>query len=271
MDKDKNLLNEDVEDVNLEAEDFDEDVDDETSYDEDSEDETDADDDSEDSEDNKEKDDAKEKDTRLFNDKQQKEVERLIKTRLDRQETKLVRELSEASGISMDIKEVKMSTKLWGLLSSNPSLSQEVDQLISKFIADGKAKVPDTTKSLNDAQESKLALKEAVLDLKIKDSTFNKYSSKILDWAENEGLDVVDPKTLKLAYMAWKGVQGKAAEATIRTKEQRKQQEKANIKKRGSMQSAKGGKASRSTKTDYGKMNELDLLVSEGLSLFTDD
>lgn len=279
------LFDEDLdEDVNLDDEDVDDDADDEDDSDDsddedsdDDDDDSDSDDDDEDSKKKSDKKDAKNTDNKsgdkknkpLFDQKQQKEVDRIVKARLERHESKLVKGYSDAAGVEISAEEVGNATRLWGLLKANPQLSKAIDAVIAEQLTKGLAKEP-AAKSEADIKNAELVMKEAILDLKVKDATFNKYADKILDWAENEGLDVTDAKTLKLAYLAWKATQGKIAEASQKKKSQQKNDAKKQDKARAKMQSPKSGKHG-GGKSDYSKMSETAILAKEGLSLFTDD
>lgn len=206
----------------------------------------------------------------VFDKKQQDEINGIIKARLDRQDAKLVKDLSKAAGVDISHDELAPAARLWGLLKSNPNLSKEIDAYIAASISKGEAVAPDAKSSGKDAVTQRLELKEAILDLKAADPTFSKNAEKILTWADNEGYEVTDAKALKLAYLAWKGSQGKVAEAIQKTTAQRKQATKQQLQKRATVQGAKPG-ATHVNKTDYSKMTDESVLASEGLSLFTKD
>lgn len=277
FDDDANLDDEDVDNDVEDDEDVEDDTDDEGENDDDTEDDDDAsdedDDDTDDDTDTKTPPDVKKtpKKTpdRKFNDEQQKELDRIIKTRLERQESKLIREYSDIAGVDLDAREVEDASKLWGLLKTNSQLSGEVDALINQYLASGKAKEPEKSRDSNTSQRARLELKEAILDLKSDDSVFNKYSKQVLDWAENEDYEVKDAKSLKLAYLAWKAERSALLTTSNKTKDKQKQKQKDVQKKRASVQSSKGGKAT--TDKNYGKMSDTAVLKAEGLSLFTED
>ena len=222
-------------------------------------------------EDDESTDESEEKDAPVvFDKKQQAEVNSIIKTRLERQEAKLVKDLSKAAGVEIVREELAPATRLWGLLKANPELSRDIDVLIAASLAEGKSTAPDAASNSADAITQRLELKEAILDLKASDTLFQKNADKILTWAENEGYEVNSAKTLKLAVLAWKGSQGKVAEVIQKSTAQRKQTSKQLMQKRATVQSTKAGQV-HSGKSDYGKMTDADLLASEGLSLFTPD
>lgn len=263
--KNSTELPEDVEqeeDVNLEAEGLETDVDEKLLEDV-VEEETDE---GEEDESTDESDDA----PVVFDKKQQAEVNSIVKTRLDRQEAKLVKDLSKFAGVEITHQEIAPATRLWGLLKANPQLSQEVDAFIASAISEGKATAPDADVNSEKAINQRLELKEAILDLKASDPLFGKNADKILAWAENEGYEVTNAKALKLAVLAWKGSQGKVAEVIQKSTAQRKQATKQQMQKRATVQSTKAGQT-RSGKTDYSKMSDEAVIASEGLALFTDD
>lgn len=270
-------------DANLEDEDLDEGVingddgDDEDEDDNNSEPEEDDDDDDE-GDANVEKDEEGEEDDDsntpnqtkpLFDKKQQTEVDRIIKSRLERQEATLIKGLSTAAGTTIDKAEATEAARLWGLLKLNPDLSNDIGILIDDALSNGRATAPDDGKSIS-AVEQRLELKEAILDLKAEDRVFNKNADKIMAWADAEGYEVTNSKALRLAYLAWKGSQGKVEELVQKTTAQRKQTAKQSMQKKASVQSTKSGKPSTGT-PQYNKMSDTDVLATEGLSLFTED
>lgn len=266
------LLDDDtlMDDVNLEDEDLDSGVD-EDDEDVEPEDLEDAiEEDEEDEDDSTEEDSDENEPATLFDKKQQAEVNKLIKARLERQEAKLVKDLTRAAGVEIAHEEIAPAARLWGLLKANPQLSKEVDGLILLSLQGGKAKAPDAVDNSTDAVAQRLELKEAILDLKASDKTFGKHADKIVAWAENEGYKINSAKSLKMAYLAWKGSQGKVEEVVQKATAQRKQNNKKAMQKRATVQSTKAG-TTRSGKTNYAKMSDASVLASEGLSLFTDD
>jgi hypothetical protein len=258
------------EDVLLDDEDLEDDVEDvEDDVEEDVEEDADEDDEEADEGDSKELTKKANTEKPLFDKKQQAEVNKLIKARLERQETTLTRDLTKAAGVEITHDEITNAARLWGLLKTNPKLSGDVDALIAVAIEKGDAKAPKTDGSM-DAITQRLELKEAILDLKADDATFGKNATKILEWAENEGYEITNAKSLKMAYLAWKGSQGKIADAVQKTTAKRKQETKKALQKRATMQSPKSG-TKRASGTDYRRMSDDAVLASEGLSLFTDD
>lgn len=258
-----------LDDTTLEAEGLDEDVEDDVEEDvvDDSEDEEPEEDEVEEEEEDSSTEESKPQP--VFDKKQQAEVNKLIKARLERQETTLVRDLSKAAGVEIAHEELAPATRLWGLLKSNPELSRTIDGVIAEALSKGTAKAPDTKNNTVDAVTQRLELKEAILDLKAADTTFGKNADKIIAWAENEGYEITNGKSLKMAYLAWKGSQGKIAEAIQKSTAKRKQETKKMMQKRATVQSTKSG--TNTGKTDYRRMSDSALLASEGIQLFTDD
>lgn len=249
------------EDVDLEDEDVDEELSDEETLE-----------DPEEQDDAEEQDDSTEEPTKpqpLFDKKQQAEVNKIVKERLDRQNSALLRDLSKSAGVEIAHDEVTSATRLWGLLKANPNLSKEVDGLIAFAFQKGSAKAPDAPETSVDAITQRLELKEAILDLKASDTLFSKNADGVVAWAENEGYEITNGKSLKLAYLAWKGTQGKLAEAVQKSTAKRKQETKKIMQKRATVQSAKAGV--RTGTSDFRRMTDSAVLASEGLSLFNDD
>lgn len=264
-------------DTNLEGEDLDDAVDDDTVLDDTVLDEDDADTNDDDGlteEDEDDADEASQEDSPqerkpLFDDHQQEEVKRIVKNRLARQEAKIFKDVSQSAGVQLNKDSIHGAARLWGLLLENPELSQQVDTVINTAISSGRARTPDTTQKVVNTTQQRLALKEAILDLRSEDKVFDKNVDKILAWAENEDYDVNDPKALQLAYLAWKGSQGAVISSIQKTNAKRKQANKRTQQKQATLQSTKSG-ASRA-QVDYSKMSDKDFLASSGLKLFTDE
>lgn len=204
----------------------------------------------------------------IFSKEQQTEVNKIVQTRLERQKNALVNELAQASGTEIAYDELPRASRLWGLLKTNPELSQAIDQVIDQHLAQGLAKTPDQALKSTTSKEVELARKEAIVDLKMVDRAFSKNADKILDWASKEGFDVNDAKTLKLAYMAWKGSHEQLIKNTEKVTDKQRKDQKTAMRKKANVQ---GSKTTKGQKLDYSKANARDILASEGLSLFTDD
>jgi len=203
-----------------------------------------------------------------FSDKQQKMVDKIVQTRLDRKDAQFVKQMSEVAGIQLEATEISQSAKLWGLLKSNPGLSEAIDLVIQAQLKHGKAKEPSTYNA-DTTRESALDLKEAVLDMKLADPTFRKHSDKIIEWATDQGYEVNNAKALKLAVMAWKGSQAPIISKAKSVSEQKRKDAKQVTQKRAGVQSGSTSKAR--TQTDMRKLSDKDILSRGGLKLFTDD
>lgn len=202
-----------------------------------------------------------------FDKTQQKALNRIVQQRLERHESKLLKGFSDVAGTELSIEEVSSASRLWGLLKVNPDLSRVIDQVIDRHLQAGKAVVPENRQT--STKEAELEFKEAILDLKLADKNFNKNSDKILKWAEDQGFEVFNKKSLELAYMAWKGSQAKVVQATQKLQEQKKQATKKAVRQKAAVQSGKSAKSK--GKVDYSKLSDRDVLASEGLNLFVDD
>ena len=222
-----------------------------------------------DDEDEPEEDDEDEPSTEpvKFTKEQQKAVDKIIQGRLERTKTQLSRQLSQTAGVTLEPDDVFGAAKLWGLLKSNPTLADAVDVVITSQLKAGKAKEVSTEESM---RVSELSRKEAIIDLKEADPIFRKHSDKIMDWAEDQGYSVDDKKSLKLAYMAWKGSQRAVIEKAKQAGEQKKQQSKDVARKRAATQTGVSSKA-KTTPSDFRKMSDKAVLARTGVKLFTDD
>lgn len=245
-------------DVDADADDKDDDTsDDDTS-----------DDDKDDSDDDNPSDDGVH--TPLFTKEQQTKVNEIVQARLDRQEKSLISKLTDASGVDMEgIGEIQKAAELWGLLKSNSSLSAEVNQAINKALQEGKARIPEKKSSQVDNRMVEINKREAILDMKSSDTVFARHSKEVLSWAEQEGFEISDEKSLKHAYLAWKGVNASKLAQAKKTVADKKKSDKATVKQKASVQ--KGTSKRTSSKTNSRSMSDLDILSSEGLSLFIDD
>lgn len=201
-----------------------------------------------------------------FSKEQQKVVDQIVQKRLERKDTQFVKQISEVAGVQLEAEEITQSAKLWGLLKSNPELSEAVDIVIAAQLKSGKAKEVVS----NDANRaSVLEVKEAILDLKIKDPLFRKNGDKILEWADDQGYSVNSKKSLQLAVLAWKGSKDSVLAKANRVSEQKKQSAKKATQQRAGVQGGKSAKTQ--TSTDFRKMSDKDVLTRNGLSLFTDE
>lgn len=206
----------------------------------------------------------------IFSKEQQAEVNKIVQTRLERQKASVVTEMTQAAGIEVSYEELPGASRLWGLLKANPELSSAIQQVIDQHLTTGQAKAPTDKAPKYSSKEVELARKEAIVDLKMSDRVFSKNSDKILDWAAKEGFDVTDAKSLKMAYMAWKGAHDQLIKATEKVTDKQRKDQKAAMRKKASMQGSKTTKSGKSA-IDYAKASPRDILAAEGLNLFTDD
>ena len=201
-----------------------------------------------------------------FTAEQQKIVDQIVQKRLERKDAQFVKQVSEIAGVQLEATEIPQSARLWGLLKANPELSDAVDLVINSHLRNGKAK-EIANSDLN--RESKLELKEAVLDMKLEDPLFRKNADKIIEWAEDKGYPVNSKKSLQLAVLAWKGSKDAILSKAKQSSEQKKQFVKQTTQKRAGVQGGASAKAN--TPSDFRKMSDKDVLTRNGLSLFTDE
>lgn len=200
-----------------------------------------------------------------FTKEQQALVDKLVQSRLERAEKQFIQRFIGAAGVDVDRHELPQAAGLWGFLKVNPQLSDDVQKMIDAYIAKGNYVEPKTSASAS--REGALGRREAILDLKASDVYFAKHSKEILEWAEDEDFDIVDAKTLKRAYLAYKGARGALDRAD---REHRRKQQAGTSRKDGKVaMSSKSGAPKKAT--NYAKMSDADILAASGLKLFTDD
>jgi len=224
------------------------------------------------SEDNKDdappKKSSKDKDDKsVFTKEQQKIVDDIVQSRLDRMEKQYTQQAREAAGVEVSRQEIFDALNLWGFLKLNPRLSKDVQSQIDAFIESGNYVAQK--RSGRNSKEDELNKREAVLDLKASDSFFAKHSKKILEWAEDEGFEIYDAKSLKRAYLAYKGSQGVLDKADEEYHKQR-QKSKTDARKRAKVATSKKGGSPKKAQ-DFKKMSDADILAASGLKLFTDN
>lgn len=199
----------------------------------------------------------------------QEEVNRLVEERLARDRRQREREFRNAAGYRISNEDVREAVRLWGFLYHNPQLSQEVQRMIDQAVSSGKARtLGPSTDDLYDEMQKELDLREARLELRMSDKVFRKNEQAILEWAGKNGFPVDDARTLKLAYLAWRGENSRKLEADAELRGQRKARTRAKMAKKANLQ---GANSRRRKPVDYSKMSDEEILASEGLSLFTDD
>lgn len=245
---------EDVEDV----EDVVEDIEDEEGEDESEDDKEDA----------PPKKSSKNKDNKgVFTKEQQKIVDDIVQSRLNRMEKQYMQQIREAAGVEVSRQEVLDALNLWGFLKLNPRLSRDLQSRIDAFIESGNYVAQK--RSGRNSKEDELNKREAVLDLKASDSFFAKHSKKILEWAEDEGFEIYDAKSLKRAYLAYRGSQGILDKADEEYHKQR-QKSKTDARKRAKVATSKKGGSPKKVQ-DFKNMSDADILAASGLKLFTDN
>lgn len=211
---------------------------------------------------------SKDKDDKsVFTKEQQKIVDDIVQSRLDRMEKQYTQQAREAAGVEVSRQEVFDALNLWGFLKLNPRLSKDVQSQIDAFIESGKYVAQK--RSGRNSKEDELNKREAVLDLKASDPFFTKHSKKILEWAEDEGFEIYDAKSLKRAYLAYKGSQGVLDKADEEYHKQR-QKSKTDARKKAKVATSKKGGSPKKAQ-DFKKMSDADILAASGLKLFTDN
>ena len=201
-----------------------------------------------------------------FTPEQREHVENIVKDRLERYDTKLDREFSREAGVEVSRDEVMQAADLWGFLKLNPQISEAVQRVIDAQVAKGN--VVQQNKR-DDDKTIDLSRREAILDMKADSPYFAKNSKKILEWAEDEGFEITDDKSLRRAVLAYKGANGRLDKATEEhKKKQGSPRDKARSQSR--VASTKGSGTPKS-KTDFTKMSDADVLAASGQKLFTDD
>lgn len=207
--------------------------------------------------------------TPMFSDAQQGKINEIVQSRLDRQERTTLTKLYEAAGVELDgMPEIERAAKLWGLLKHNPDLSAKIDHVINQEMQARRVNQPQYARK-SDEREVELSKREALLNLKSSDKAFAKYEKAVMTWAEQEGFSITDEKSLKHAYMAWKGVNADKFVATKQKAQEKKAEQKQVVKQKAKVQSGKSKKGS--ANVNYGKMSDRDILAQEGMSLFVDD
>jgi len=182
-------------------------------------------------------------------------------------EKQYTQQAREAAGVEVSRQEIFDALNLWGFLKLNPRLSKDLQSQIDAFIESGNYVAQK--RSGRNSKEDELNKREAVLDLKASDPFFTKHSKKILEWAEDEGFEIYDAKSLKRAYLAYKGSQGVLDKADEEYHKQR-QKSKTDARKRAKVATSKKGGSPKKAQ-DFKKMSDADILAASGLKLFTDN
>jgi hypothetical protein len=199
-----------------------------------------------------------------------------VKKRLARAERSFERKFMEeaaslSEGITVARDEIPKAVRLWNVLKYNPELSQKVEELITNAAREGKFKSLKDVRPESKVDESiaRIELKEAQLDLRYTDPIFRKYEKQIMEYAEDEGIEINSAKALKLAYKAWKGENARLLMADAEKKAQQKAVQKTQTRKAAAL--ASGRSPVKSVQIDYRKASDKEILNSMGLKLFTED
>lgn len=196
----------------------------------------------------------------------EEETSKIIEARLARDRRVREKELSSAAGIKMTFDEAKKAARLWGMLAQNPDLTEKVRQVLDEHLS----RSPMQPTPSIDLKEQELALKEAVIDLRLKDPVFREHESDIMTWAELNGIEIEDPKTLRLAYLGWKGENAAKLAAEVEVKAKESVKAKATEKSNAKLIPGKGARAT-GKPLDYKGMSAEDILRAEGLKLWTSE
>lgn len=195
-------------------------------------------------------------------------AEKLVEKRLQRDRAVREQEFSQAAGIRMTHEDAKKASALWGFLLANPEINEALGKMVEQGRAQGGLREVPQASPVDERQKA-LDLKEAVLDLRLKDSIFRDNERDILEWAEINDYEIDDPRTLRLAVLAWKGEN--IALVTAKTSADKAVKEAAAQKAKDDAQLLPG-RGTRSQKpVDYKNASAKDILKAENLSLFTND
>lgn len=197
-----------------------------------------------------------------------------VKKRLARAERayerKFMEEVNGASyGHEVPRADLPKAAALWNMLRANPELSSKLNQMINEEVKSGKAKSLDNIQPTSgyDARESRLALREAKLDMRESDPVFRKYEQDILEWAEDEGLRIRSDRDLKSAVREWKGAHARTLGAT-QPPAKKQATPPAKVPPAGPTGAkSKGG----TPPPNYRKMSAEEIIKHDGLKLLSDD
>jgi len=197
-------------------------------------------------------------------------VERTIEKRLQRDRRVREREFSEAAGVPMTHEDAKKASALWGFLIQHPEINEALGQLVEQGMASGRIRVNQQAEpSPIEERQKALDLKEAVIDLRAQDSVFRANEANIMEWAEINDYEIDDPKSLKLAYLAWKGEN--AGLVSAKTAAEKAEREAAAQKAKEDAQLLPGRGVRSRKSIDYKTASVEEILKAEGLSLFTEE
>lgn len=197
-------------------------------------------------------------------------VDKIVERRLHRDRRAREKEFSQVAGMRLNNEDVKKAARLWGFLAKNPDLNARVHQIFQEYESSGRVRYDSyyDDDALSE-RERELELREAIIDLRARDKVFRNHETEIMEWAEINGYDIEDERTLRLAVMAWKGENMNRFVSDAQKKAQEKAIKRAKQKRDAKLLPGKGVR--KQQKLDYSKMTPEEILRAEGLSLFVSD
>mgnify|MGYP001269868515 CR=1 FL=1 len=196
-------------------------------------------------------------------------VDKIVERRLHRDRRAREKEFSQVAGMRLSNEDVKKAARLWGFLAKNPDLNARVHQIFQEYESSGRIRHDSYYDDALSERERELELREAIIDLRARDKVFRNHETEIMEWAEINGYDIEDERTLRLAVMAWKGENMNRFVSDAQKKAQEKAIKRAKQKRDAKLLPGKGVR--KQQKLDYSKMTPEEILRAEGLSLFISD
>lgn len=196
-------------------------------------------------------------------------VDKIVERRLHRDRRAREKEFSQVAGMRLSNEDVKRAARLWGFLAKNPDLNARVHQIFQEYESSGRVRHDSYFDDVLSERERELELREAIIDLRARDKVFRNHETEIMEWAEINGYDIEDERTLRLAVMAWKGENMNRFVSDAQKKAQEKAIKRAKQKRDAKLLPGKGVR--KQQKLDYSKMTPEEILRAEGLSLFISD
>ncbi len=196
-------------------------------------------------------------------------VDKIVERRLHRDRRAREKEFSQVAGMRLSNEDVKKAARLWGFLAKNPDLNARVHQIFQEYESSGRIRHDSYYDDALSERERELELREAIIDLRARDKVFRNHETEIMEWAEINGYDIEDERTLRLAVMAWKGENMNRFVSDAQKKAQEKAIKRAKQKHDAKLLPGKGVR--KQQKLDYSKMTPEEILRAEGLSLFISD
>ena len=196
-------------------------------------------------------------------------VDKIVERRLHRDRRAREKEFSQVAGMRLSNEDVKKAARLWGFLAKNPDLNARVHQIFQEYESSGRIRHDSYYDDALSERERELELREAIIDLRARDKVFRNHETDIMEWAEINGYDIEDERTLRLAVMAWKGENMNRFVSDAQKKAQEKAIKRAKQKRDAKLLPGKGVR--KQQKLDYSKMTPEEILRAEGLSLFISD